>query len=139
MSQRFTGALFPYQSIDLSIDPSKNLNALIENDFVVKYVPFGLGKHCEHYKLIDPFCIFYLHFIDSHRMSDGHFGTENASVSSVLAWQGHAFVNVCFNHVPQIKSALGISGVSTIPSAWSGYAENKNAQIDLLYLGKTTL
>lgn len=128
MSQRFTGALFPYQSIDLS----KNLNALIENDFVVKYVPFGLGKRCEHYKLIDPFCIFYLHFIDSHRTSDERFWTKNVSSPSVLTWQRYAFENVCFNHVPQIKSALGVSGVSTMTSAWSGHAKDKNALIDLL-------
>ena len=42
---------------------SRNLNALISSDFVIKYVPFGFGKREEHYKLIDPFCIFYLHFL----------------------------------------------------------------------------
>ena len=42
---------------------SSNLNALISSDFIIKYVPFGHGKREEHYKLTDPFCIFYLHFI----------------------------------------------------------------------------
>lgn len=42
---------------------SSNLNALISSDFIMKYVPFGYGKREEHYKLVDPFCIFYLHFI----------------------------------------------------------------------------
>ena len=42
---------------------SSNLNALISSDFIIKYVPFGHGKREEHYKLTDPFCMFYLHFI----------------------------------------------------------------------------
>lgn len=42
---------------------SSNLNALISSDFIMKYVPFGYGKREEHYKLVDSFCIFYLHFI----------------------------------------------------------------------------
>ena len=37
---------------------SSNLNALISSDFIMKYVPFGYGKREEHYKLVDPFCIF---------------------------------------------------------------------------------
>ena len=41
---------------------SKSLNALIASDFVVKYVPFERSKREEHYKLLDPFCIFYLRF-----------------------------------------------------------------------------
>lgn len=45
---------------------SNNLNALISSDFIIKYVPFGYGKREEHYKLIDPFCMFYLHFIWNH-------------------------------------------------------------------------
>ena len=48
---------------------SRNLNALISSDFVIKYVPFGFGKREEHYKLIDPFCIFYLHFIEGQKNS----------------------------------------------------------------------
>ena len=42
---------------------SEALNALIVSDFIVKYVPFGMSKRNEHYKLMDPFCIFYLHFV----------------------------------------------------------------------------
>ena len=42
---------------------TKDLNALIASDFVAKYVPFGYSKREPHYKLVDPFCLFYLHFV----------------------------------------------------------------------------
>lgn len=46
---------------------SKHLNSLIASDFIIKYVPFGFSKREEHYKLIDPFCMFYLHFINKQK------------------------------------------------------------------------
>lgn len=44
---------------------TKHLRALLASDFIVRYIPFGLSKREEHYKLIDPFCLFYLHFVQS--------------------------------------------------------------------------
>ena len=40
-----------------------HLKALLASDFVIEYVPFGLSKREKHYKLIDPFCLFFLHFV----------------------------------------------------------------------------
>lgn len=111
---------------------SKSLNALIASDFVVKYVPFGKGKK-EHYKLIDPFCMFYLHFVDKKKKLDEHFWRQNISSQQVVSWWGFAFENVCFNHILQIKRALGISGVITTHSAWAKRKDDEEgAQIDLL-------
>ena len=39
------------------------LKALIASDFVLRYVPFGCSKREVHYKLVDPFCIFYLRYV----------------------------------------------------------------------------
>ena len=40
---------------------------------------------------------------------------------------------MCFHHIGQIKSALGIAGVSTKQSAWSKRADDeRGAQIDLI-------
>ena len=51
-----------------------------------------------------------------------------------MIWNGLAFENLCFNHIHQIKAALGISGVSTDESLWSkkGTDEEEGAQIDLI-------
>ena len=112
---------------------SKNLNALIASDFVVKYVPFGMGKREEHYKVVDPFCLFYLHFAREINAGSESFWQENVTAQPVVTWRGLAFEHVCFNHIPQIKKALGISGVITSASAWSKREDDQEGtQIDLL-------
>lgn len=111
---------------------SQNLNALIASDFVIKYVPFGKGKK-EHYKLVDPFCMFYLHFMDKRKQVDEYFWQQNVSSQHIVSWRGYAYENVCFNHIAQIKKALGISGVITTHSAWSKRGDDvEGIQIDLL-------
>ncbi|MBQ8803868.1 MAG: ATP-binding protein [Tyzzerella sp.] len=111
---------------------SQSLNALIASDFVIKYIPFGKGKR-EHYKLVDPFCMFYLHFVDKKKKMDDKFWQQNVSTQQIVSWRGFAYENVCFNHVSQIKKALGISGVITTHSAWSKRSDDtEGAQIDLL-------
>lgn len=112
---------------------TKNLNALIASDFVVKYVPFGCKKNEEHYKLIDSFCIFYLHFIAHKKKQSDKFWQQNTTSASLSSWRGFAFENVCFNHIEQIKFALGIPAVITEESAWSNREdEGEGTQIDLL-------
>ena len=112
---------------------SRNLNALIAGDFIIKYVPFGLKRREEHYKLTDPFCLFYLHFMKSTRKNNPKFWQQNTTNQTVVTWRGYAFENVCFNHIEQIKDALGISGVITTNSAWSKRADDEDGmQIDLL-------
>lgn len=111
---------------------SQSLNALIASDFVVKYIPFGKGKK-EHYKLVDPFCMFYLQFVDKRKKMDNNFWQHNVSSQQIVSWRGFAYENVCFNHILQIKKALGISGVITTHSAWSKRSDDiEGTQIDLL-------
>lgn len=90
------------------------LNALIECDFIVKYAPFGASRKEEHYRLTDPFCMFYLHFKGRNK----EYWEQNANSHELASWRGFAFENVSFNHIPQIKKALGISGVNTTESGW---------------------
>lgn len=116
---------------------TKELNALIASDFVIKYVPFGLNKKEDYYKLIDPFCIFYLHFVKNQTIKSKLFWQQNSTQPEVTIWRGFAFENVCFNHIEQIKNALGISGVITSESAWTKKADDEHGtQIDLLILRK---
>ena len=112
---------------------SRNLNALIASDFVIKYVPFGLSKKEEHYKLIDPFCLFYLRFVKDWNQENDKYWQQNVVSQPVSIWRGFAFENVCFNHIEQIKRALGITGVISSASAWSKRNDDKEGtQIDLL-------
>lgn len=116
---------------------SKSLNALIASDFVIKYVPFGCGKREEHYKLVDPFCIFFLKFVENRDSIADGFWQQNIDSQSVVSWRGYAFENVCFNHISAIKRALGISGISSKESAWTKIGdEESGTQIDMLILRK---
>lgn len=112
---------------------TKDLNALIASDFVIKYIPFGLPKKEDYYKLTDPFCLFYLHFVKKQTEENKHYWQQNSAQPGVAVWRGLAFENVCFNHIEQIKNALGISGVITSESAWTKKADDEEGmQIDLL-------
>lgn len=109
------------------------LNALITSDFIIKYVPFGFSKREAHYKLIDPFCLFYIHFMNEQKDA----WQQNVSSQSLSTWRGYAFENVCFNHIEEIKRALGISGVITESSHWTKRGDDdKGTQIDLLIIRK---
>lgn len=109
------------------------LSALIASDFIIKYVPFGCSKREEHYKLIDPFCIFYLRFVENENKLSNDFWLSNIESQNIVTWRGIAFENVCFNHIEQIKKALGINGVSTTQSAWSKRkGDESGTQIDML-------
>ena len=108
------------------------LKALEVSDFIEKYVPFGKGKRETRYRLIDPFCLFYLHFVSGMQMKDEHYWTHNQTSQPIISWRGLAFENVCFFHIPQIKAALGISSVRSSQSPWIIHGEEKNAQIDLM-------
>ena len=112
---------------------TKELSALIASDFVTKYVPFGFSKREEHYKLTDPFCLFYLHYVWQRSGLNEHFWTDSQNTPPIVSWRGFAFENVCFNHIDQIKRALGISGVRSSQSAWSKREDDpEGTQIDLL-------
>ena len=109
------------------------LNALVASDFVIKYHPFGLSKKEWYYKLVDPFCLFHIKFAASGDALNGSFWTQNNTSPRITVWRGFAFENVCFNHIEQIKSALGISGISTTQSAWSSRGgDEEGTQIDLI-------
>ncbi len=105
------------------------LNGLLASDFIIKYVPFGYSKRECRYKLVDPFCLFYLNFAQHQGENDDYF-SQNYGGHKINYWLGRSFENLCFNHIPQIKSALGISGVETSSSAF--YSKEDGMQIDMV-------
>jgi len=113
---------------------SKLLKALVSSDFIQTYVPFGKSAREPYYKLTDPFCIFYLKFVRGRKVMDAHFWMHNTATPRISAWRGFAFEEVCFSHVDQIKTALGIQGIQSSQSAWAakGDEEDDGAQLDML-------
>lgn len=115
-------------------DFTKMLKALIGSDFATKYVPLGMGKREVHYKLSDCFCWFWLHFKESYNITESDYWQHHMRESQISSWRGIAFEEVCFQHIPQIKMALQIAGVSSQESSLivRGDTEAEGMQIDMV-------
>ena len=115
-------------------DFTKMLKALMGSDFVVKYTPFGFSQREEHYKLIDSFCWFWLHFKEKKAVKQNDYWQQHLKESDVASWRGIAFEEVCLQHISQIKYALQIGAVSSQESSLivKGSEEADGMQIDLL-------
>ena len=114
-------------------DLSKQLKALISGDFIMGYYSFGNEKEML-YKLIDPFCNFYLEFMDDRKVNGKRHWINIESTPRVRVWKGYAFENVCWNHVHQLKEALRIGGVITNETLWTkrGTDDSAGTQVDLI-------
>ncbi len=111
---------------------SDALSALESSGFIASYIPYGGSSRSLKYKLVDPFCLFYLNFMDKKKTNNTRFWQDNLLSPSLNAWRGLAFENLCFKHIAQIKTALGISGVQSEVSPWRGNSEGEGAQIDMV-------
>ena len=109
-------------------DLTKMLNALESSDIIEKYVPFGTGSKLFRYRLVDPFCLFCLHFAEER--SKERFWSLNLDSQKTTVWKGLAFENVCFAHVEQIKNALRAGDVYAEASPY--YDKEDGYQVDLV-------
>ena len=108
------------------------LKGLIESDFITNYIPFAEKRH-EKYRLVDPYCLFYLNFIDQQPSFDPQYWQKNYNSPRLNAWRGYAFEELCFSHIEKIKQKLGISGVNSTESSWIVSNDGKQLmQIDML-------
>lgn len=111
---------------------SRLLDELEESGFILKYKPLGKKKKNSIYQLVDFYTLFYFKFI-----RDSLPGEVNQWMNAIdnprhRAWSGYAFEQVCLCHLPQIKKALGISGVQSTSSSWRSTTTKNGAQIDLV-------
>lgn len=107
------------------------LRALQSSGFLQEYSIFGERARDSYFKLIDPFCYFYLKQVEPHK-SDPHYWSKNFSSPSTVSFYGYAFELVCFGHIEQIESALGISGISTRVAPFYQRNNEGSAQIDMV-------
>lgn len=112
---------------------SNVLRVLEASDFIECYKPFENDKRHMCYRLIDPFCKFYLNNVDGKNREE-HFWQNNENLPVLNTWRGYAFEDACLKHVKQLKNALNVGGVSSENSAWTlkGTEERKGMQIDLI-------
>ena len=103
--------------------------------FIRKYNYQGIKRSNAIFQLIDNYTLFYYKFLHESEGTDEAFWSKNANTPIRNTWEGLAFERVCFEHVRQIKQALGIAGVSTYLYSWR--VENDpiygaGAQIDMV-------
>ena len=110
------------------------LEALEHCGFIRFYRAIGKKSKDGLYQLEDLFTLFYYRFMKDGRLSGKGTWQNRLNSPGYHAWSGIAFEQVCMLHLPQIKKALGILGVSTNVSSWNvkGNAEEDGAQIDML-------
>jgi uncharacterized protein len=113
---------------------SKVLEELEQSGFITACYPFNKRKKDMLYRLTDEYSLFYLRFIEHNKGSGSDTWNQLSQTQTAKVWQGYAYENTCLKHLPNIKKALGISGVYSQPSAFlhKGNEEEKGAQIDLI-------
>ena len=84
--------------------------------------------------MTDEYSLFYLRFIENKELEGEDIWQHLSQTQAYKTWSGYAFESICLKHVPQIKKALGISGIYSLSSSFyrKGNAEEKGLQIDLL-------
>ena len=110
------------------------LEELEECGFIRRFSSAATTETNAMYQLIDNYTLFYYLCIKKNAFSDEHYWSNTFTSTSHNTWKGCAFERVCLQHIPQIKAALGISGVQANVSSWftRGTGERRGAQIDLV-------
>ena len=115
---------------------TKMLDELEYCRFIRKYQDYGNKSRQTTYQLIDSFVHFYYSIIAKNPYQDEHFWSHSILSPAYHAWSGLAYEILCLNHIRQIKSAWGISGIQLQVNSWGArkdLVDVKNVtQIDLL-------
>ena len=114
---------------------SRYLQELDECGFIRRYNVIGTIKRGAIYKLVDNFVLFHFKFLKNRKGSDEHFWELSYDKPALNAWRGLSFERLCLWHIPQIKRALGISGILASVYSWRGKSNAPDvgdAQIDML-------
>jgi AAA+ ATPase superfamily predicted ATPase len=108
------------------------LDELEESGFIRRYIPFGKKLRNSLYQLSDFFSLFHVKFMKGQKAFDKNHWLKLIDSPKHRSWSGYAFEQVCLAHIPQIKKALGISGIETETSSWRSTLSTNGAQIDLV-------
>lgn len=114
---------------------TKVLTELSQCDFIRIYNSIGKAKKDALYQLIDNFTLFYFHFLEHKSNFLKNYWVSQLKKPQYRTWSGLAFERVCFQHIEQIKKALGISGISCGVYSWvyrPKTSDEKGVQIDML-------
>lgn len=112
------------------------LRKLCDSSFIEKYTPWKKKKGA-YYKVIDEFCLFYLHWIKNSELTKfpSDYWIIQSQRPSYYAWSGYAFEALCSKHYHQVIRALGLVAIKGITS-WRYMPKSpdeRGVQIDLVF------
>lgn len=113
---------------------NRTMEDLLLSGFISEFIPYGRKKRGVMYRLNDEFSIFYHRFMKLNKKYTKGMWLQIANSQKYKIWTGFAFENMCFRHVNQIKSALGIASVyiETASLTVQGNTKKSGFQIDLI-------
>jgi hypothetical protein len=118
---------------------NRALDDLEASGFIVKHFKYGQKKRDALYRVKDPFLFFVTKWVEGTSLSElfqnkryfmGIYQSQKYKI-----WLGHAFENLCHNHILELKDALGVGAVHTTSHYWRYVPKTKEeqgVQIDLL-------
>ena len=83
------------------------------------------------YQLSDFFCHFYLTFVGRADLEQDYW-SHHINTPEVNTWMGLAYERIVMAHIPYIKHALGIEGISTLHYSWRSQTSQPGAQVDVV-------
>jgi len=113
---------------------TRTMEDLLLSGFITEFIPFGKKKRGAMYRLNDEFSIFYHRFMKTNKKYIKGMWAQISASQVYKIWTGYAFETLCFNHISEIKKAMGISGVYTETSSLrvEGSGAEKGFQVDLI-------
>ena len=114
---------------DSGITSGGSLSKILKNleicGFIRKYDLIGVDARRKRYQLLDFF-------------RKAHYWSSIQGTQAFYAWAGLSFEMLVLQHVAQIKTKLGISGILTEEFAWmkAGNDDEQGSQIDLVIYRK---
>ncbi len=114
------------------------LKELEESGFIASLPEVGKKTRNTNYYLNDEYTLFYLKWIDPEKGAflkgvEKEYWIKKQTDPSWKSWAGFAFESLCLKHIPQIKDALQIGGVSCLSGYWkSSINQKKEIEIDLV-------
>ncbi|HLP59219.1 MAG TPA: ATP-binding protein [Candidatus Deferrimicrobium sp.] len=108
--------------------------------FITGFTPYGYASKGTYYRIIDEYTLFYLNWVHKIRRKlfrdSTNYWESKSQSQSWTSWAGYAYEAVCFKHIRQVCSALGIEAISKEVGSWRYFplSEDSKAgtQIDLL-------
>ena len=110
------------------------LEELEQCHFIRHYPSYEKSERDRLYQLIDNYTLFHYHCISRNAYADEEYWLHTCRNPEHNTWAGLGFERLGLQHIPQIKDALGISGVVCNVCSWRTVRNDSHegAQIDLM-------